>query len=560
MKGQYNFKIGITAVVFILSLLYTIPSTPYWEKMFGALTIDEQEAVPENLVKFKDSEDGKYGIVEFQVNSAAKIFSVQAVVRPEDILNSVADTARRRFNDMGLEAKVGNPEYDKGLAAIRIIGKRKEELSDILRKSSLYASFPLDLAKVFPRSKITLGLDLKGGIDLVYQVDLNSVAKDDNPADAAKRSVEIIRNRVDMYGIAEPTIKAQEGHRIRIQLPGVKDPERVKSLIQSTAMLKFHLVKDQALSVAQLEPVDNATELVLFESAGKGGQGGRWYKLKRDPEVTGRDLKYAQVSFDDMGSPIVHLSFNTEGAVKFAQATGNHVGEQLAIVLDNKVHSAPTIQARITGGLAQITGHFTLEEAQNLAIVLRAGALPANLILIESRVVGPTLGAESIQAGVLAGKIGVLLVLIFMGVYYKFCGILADLAVILNTLIVFGTLVFFGGTLTLPGIAGLILSVGMAVDANVIIFERIREELRTGKTVRASIEAGFDRALTCIIDSNVTTILTVIVLYVFGSGPIRGFATTLGIGLVANIFTAIICVKLAMDLIYSRTKAATMSI
>jgi len=254
------------------------------------------------------------------------------------------------------------------------------------------------------------------------------------------------------------------------------------------------------------------------------------------------------------------LSFNAEGAVKFAQVTGQHIDEQLAIVLDNKVHSAPRIQSRITGGAAQITGRFTLEEAQNLSIVLRAGALPASLILIESRVVGPTLGAESIQSGVLAGKIGILLVLVFMIANYQFSGVLADLAVIFNTLIVFSTLVFFGGTLTLPGIAGLILSVGMAVDANVIVFERIKEELRSGKTVRASIEQGFDRALTCIIDSNVTTLLTVCVLYIFGSGPIRGFAMTLGIGLVANLFTAVVCVKLAMDLIYSRTKAVSMSI
>jgi len=229
-------------------------------------------------------------------------------------------------------------------------------------------------------------------------------------------------------------------------------------------------------------------------------------------------------------------------------------------VLDNKVHSAPVIQSRITGGSAQITGRFTLEEAQNLAIVLRAGALPANLILLESRVVGPTLGAESIRAGVRAGIFGALLVVAYMILFYRFCGFLADLAVVFNTLIVFAFMVFFGGTLTLPGIAGLILTVGMAVDANVIIFERIREELRSGKTVRASIEAGFDRALACIIDSNVTTILTVAILYSFGSGPIRGFATTLGFGLIANIYTAIICVKLALDLIYSRNKAATLSI
>jgi preprotein translocase subunit SecD len=418
---------------------------------------------------------------------------------------------------------------------------------------------PLALTSIFPRSKITLGLDLKGGIDLVYQVDVNSIQEGDSITDAVKRSVEIIRNRIDMFGIAEPSIKAQEGNRIRIQLPGVKDPERVKKLIQNTAMLQFHMVIDQAMTAAQLEPIAPDSEIVLMKP-GTPKEPAIWYKLQKHSPVTGRDLKFAKVAFDDMSAPIVHLEFNAEGAAKFAQLTGSHVGEQLAIVLDNKVHSAPVIQTRITGGMATITGRFTLEEAQNLAIVLRAGALPASLIALESRVVGPTLGQESIEAGKKAGIVGAVLVLLFMAFFYKLSGVIADLAVLFNTLIIFSVLVFFGGTLTLPGIAGLILTIGISVDANVIIFERIREEFRSGKTVRASINAGFDRALSCIIDSNVTTLLTVAILYAFGSGPIRGFATTLGIGLLANIFTAIVCVKLALDLVYSGSKAKTISI
>ncbi|HMM59341.1 MAG TPA: protein translocase subunit SecD, partial [Candidatus Rifleibacterium sp.] len=414
-------------------------------------------------------------------------------------------------------------------------------------------------SSLFPRSKITLGLDLKGGIDLVYQVDLNSIQENDSITDAVKRSVEIIRNRIDMYGIAEPSIKAQEGNRIRIQLPGVKDPERVKQLIQNTAMLQFHIVVDQALTAAQLEPVNPEAEIVLMKPASPQQQA-MWFKLNKKADVTGRDLKFAKVAFDDMGAPIVHLEFNAEGAAKFAQVTGSHIGEQLAIVLDNKVHIAPVIQSRIPGGMAQITGRFTFEEAQNLSIVLRAGALPASLIALESRVVGPTLGQESINAGWAAGIIGTLLVFMYMAVFYKLSGIFADLAVLFNTLIIFAVLVFFGGTLTLPGIAGLILTVGMAVDANVIIFERIKEEFKSGKTVKASINAGFDRALACIIDSNVTTLLTVAILYAFGSGPIRGFATTLGIGLIANVFTAIVCVKLALDMYYADGRAKTLSI
>ncbi|HEY9068739.1 MAG TPA: protein translocase subunit SecD [Candidatus Ozemobacteraceae bacterium] len=559
MKSQHRFSLSVMLLILLFTLIYTFPSTNMWVKCFGTLTIDEQLAVPFRSLEFKEAPEGKAAQVDLRIDSASSVFAANPNVKQEDVLNSVADTVRRVMMEAGLTAAVVNPDYSSGKATIRVADKTAAELKQIFDNLNFYAVLPTSLASIFPRSKITLGLDLKGGIDLVYQVDMQSLESNDSPKDAVDRSVEIIRNRIDMYGIAEPSIKAQENNRIRIQLPGVKDPERVKNLIQSTAMLKFHLVKDQAVTATQLEPVDPTNELVLIEPASKNSTA-RWYKLKRIPEVTGRDLKFAKVAFDEMGVPTVHLEFNPEGAAKFANSTGQHVGEQLAIVLDNKVHSAPVIQSRITGGSAQITGRFTLEEAQNLAIVLRAGALPANLILLESRVVGPTLGAESIRAGVRAGIFGALLVVAYMILFYRFCGFLADLAVVFNTLIVFAFMVFFGGTLTLPGIAGLILTVGMAVDANVIIFERIREELRSGKTVRAAIEAGFDRALACIIDSNVTTILTVAILYSFGSGPIRGFATTLGFGLVANIYTAIICVKLALDLIYGRNKAATLSI
>ncbi|OGK12556.1 MAG: protein-export membrane protein SecD [Candidatus Riflebacteria bacterium GWC2_50_8] len=531
-----------------------------WDNAFGTISPAEQYAVPQRLLEYSAGDDGASALIKFQVDRMAEIFNrVKDPARTDDVLNNVVDTARKALVDMGAEVRVFNPDYVNGNVSLRVAGKSKDEAQALLNGARLYSKLPLIVTSLFPRSKITLGLDLKGGIDLVYQVDLNSIQENDSITDAVSRSVEIIRNRIDMFGIAEPSIKSQDGNRIRIQLPGVKDPERVKQLIQNTAMLQFHMVKDQALTAAQLEPISPEGEIVLMQP-GTNRQQAMWFKLVRKPEVTGRDLKYAKVSFDDMGAPIVHLEFNAEGAAKFAQVTGSHIGEQLAIVLDNKVHSAPVIQSRITGGMAQITGRFSLEEAQNLAIVLRAGALPASLIALESRVVGPTLGQESIKAGWSAGIIGTLLVLLFMAFFYKFCGILADMAVLFNTLIIFAVLVFFGGTLTLPGIAGLILTIGFAVDANVIIFERIKEEFRSGKTVRAAINAGFDRAFTCIIDSNVTTLLTVAILYIFGSGPIRGFATTLGVGLIANVFTAIICVKLALDLYYSGERARTLSI
>ena len=560
MKNKHRGTIIIVATIFLFSLFYSLPSTSIWDTAFGIISPAEQRAVPERLLEFSSLDDGKSALIKFQVDRMAEIFNLaRNPASPDAVLNNVVDTARKVLVNRGVEARVVDPDYARGSVSLKVAGKTGEEARRLLAEAQLYAKLPLSIATLFPQAKITLGLDLKGGIDLVYQVDTDSVQENDNIADAVRRSVEIIRNRIDMYGIAEPTIKAQDGNRIRIQLPGVKDPERVKQLIQNTAMLQFHMVIDQALTADQLEPVNAETEILMM-LPGNNRHQDIWFKLAARPEIAGRDLKFAKVAFDELGAPVVHLEFNAEGAARFAQVTGSHIGEQLAIVLDRKIHSAPTIQSRVTGGMAQITGGFTLEEAQNLAIVLRAGALPASLIALESRVVGPTLGQESIRAGWSAGIVGTLLVLSFMAMFYRFCGTLANAAVLFNTLIIFAVLVFFGGTLTLPGIAGLILTVGMAVDANVIIFERIKEEYRAGKTVRAAINAGFDRAFSCIIDSNVTTLLTVVILYFFGSGPIRGFATTLGVGLIANVFTAIVCVRLALALYYTDDRAGSLSI
>lgn len=561
MKSQFQFRIGVIAVVCIFVFLYTFPSIkPLWTSTFGLLSIDEQLAVPEAQISYEDLTEENAAIVTFKVNYAAAVF-VGRKIQHEEVLINVAEEVRKGLVAKGFRAGVINPEMSGGSVTIRVQEVNAATLKQEIAGLKLYSTLPLDLARIFPRSRITLGLDLRGGIDLVYQIDTSSLdqAERENPADAVRRSVEIIRNRIDMYGIAEPSIQAMDGGRIRVQLPGVADPERVKDLIQTTAMLRFHLVIETAMSAAELQPIDQHSEIVLFEPGAQGSPG-IWYKLEKKPQVTGRDLKYANVAFSDMASPIVHVEFNPEGAVKFSSLTRRNVGRLLAIVLDNTVRSAPRIEGPIPGGRAEIRGRFSVDEAQNLAITLRAGALPATLIEIDSRVVGPTLGFASIEAGIRAAVLGTILVLGFMALFYKTSGMIANVAVIFNTLIVFSVLVFFGGTLTLPGIAGLILSIGMAVDANVIIFERIKEELRTGKTVRASISAGFERALTCIFDSNITTLLTVAVLYVFASGPIRGFATTLGIGLIANVFTAVVCVKLALEMIYSRSKSAVMSI
>ena len=547
MKKNNLSKILVVVVIFLVSVICTLPSTPVWESAFGSLTADEQTGVPISSFDYKDDSTTNSVLLTISVNKMAEVFN-----RPknapsyEELLDKVSDTVRVKLNNIeGVHAEYTKTDMVEKKATLRVTGKKIDELKTIIANSKLYAKLPLEIAKLFPQKKITLGLDLKGGLDLVYQVDLDSIQDGDSIADAVNRSVEIIRNRIDVFGIAEPSIKAQEGNRIRVQLPGVKDPERVKQLIQNTAMLQFHLVEDQAVNASELEPVMPDEKLLM--SRGGANQMPLWFKLKRKPDITGSDLKFAKVAFEEMGQPIVHIEFNGNGRMLFGKLTGENVGRQLAIVLDDKVYSAPTIQTRITGGSAQITGRFTLEEAQDLATVLKAGALPASLIALESRVVGPTLGQQSIDAGFVAGALGFILVIIYMIVFYKTCGVIADIAVIFNALIVFASLVIFGGTMTLPGIAGFILSVGMAVDANVIIFERIREEFRSGKTVRAAISSGFDRAFTCILDSNVTTLLVVAILYSFNSGPIRGFATTLGIGLVANLYTAVFFSKLCLE-------------
>ena len=547
MKKNNLSKILVVVVIFLVSVICTLPSTPVWESAFGSLTADEQTGVPISSFDYKDDSPTNSVLLTISVNKMAEVFN-----RPknapsyEELLDKVSDAVRVKLNSIeGIHAEYTKTDMVEKKATLRITGKKTDELKTIIANSKLYAKLPLEIAKLFPQKKITLGLDLKGGLDLVYQVDLDSIQDGDSIADAVNRSVEIIRNRIDVFGIAEPSIKAQEGNRIRVQLPGVKDPERVKQLIQNTAMLQFHLVEDQAVNASELEPVMPDEKLLM--SKGGANQMPLWYKLKRKPDITGSDLKFAKVAFEEMGQPIVHIEFNGNGRMLFGKLTGENVGRQLAIVLDDKVYSAPTIQSRITGGSAQITGRFTLEEAQDLATVLKAGALPASLIALESRVVGPTLGQQSIDAGFVAGTLGFVLVIIYMLVFYKTCGLIADIAVIFNALLVFASLVIFGGTMTLPGIAGFILSVGMSVDANVIIFERIREEFRSGKTVRAAIASGFDRAFTCILDSNVTTLLVVAILYSFNSGPIRGFATTLGIGLVANLYTEVFFSKLCLE-------------
>jgi preprotein translocase subunit SecD len=366
-----------------------------------------------------------------------------------------------------------------------------------------------------------------------------------------EHSLETIRNRVDQFGIAEPEIIPEGDNRILIQLPGIKDPERAKNLIGKTALLEFKIVDDEHPLEDALRgniPEGDIISYGLRADRSTGQKGSVPYLLKNKALLTGASLETAKVQISDrFGEPNVSIKFNSQGATDFDRITGENVRKHLAIVLDGVVHSAPVIQERISGGQAQITGNFTMDEARDLAIVLRAGALPAPVNTLEERTVGPSLGSDSIRQGIMATFIGLLLVVLFMIIYYRLSGAVADLALIINIVLVLGVLVAFKATLTLPGIAGLLLTIGMAVDANVLIFERIREELRTGKTIRLSLDTGYKRAFITIIDTHVTGIVSAIFLIIFGTGPIKGFAVTLIIGLLASLFTAVFVTRVVFD-------------
>ncbi len=366
-----------------------------------------------------------------------------------------------------------------------------------------------------------------------------------------EHSLETIRNRVDQFGIAEPEIVPEGDNRIMIQLPGVKDPERAKNLIGKTALLEFKLVDEEnSLDEALRGKVPEGSSIAygLREDRSSGQRGQVPYLLKNKTLLTGASLETAKVQISDrFGEPNVSIKFNSQGAADFDRITNENVRKRLAIVLDGVVHSAPVIQERISGGQAQITGNFSMDEARDLAIVLRAGALPAPVNILEERTVGPSLGSDSIRQGIMATIIGTLLVVLFMIIYYRFSGSVADLALIINIFLVLGVLAALRGTLTLPGIAGILLTVGVAVDANILIFERIREELRTGKTVRLALDTGYNRAFLTIIDTHITGIVASAILVIFGTGPIKGFAVTTIIGLLASLFTAVFVTRVIFD-------------
>lgn len=389
-----------------------------------------------------------------------------------------------------------------------------------------------------------------------WAFNLAAPARKNLSEEAVAQAVETIRNRIDQFGVSEPVIAREGENRIVVQLPGVDDPRRVKDIIKSTAFLELKLVvagpvSDRtALLQATGGQVPPDAEIVEGNATDQDPTSPKvLYLLQRAAAVTGRDIKNARPSQDQNNRPAVSFSLKAEGASKFEKVTGGNIGKYLAIVLDNRVQSAPRIDGRISDS-GIITGSFTPERANDLALILRSGALPAGLVYLEERTVGPSLGLDSIKKGITAAVIGALLVFATMVVYYRRSGLNAVLALILNAIILLGVLAQFGATLTLPGIAGFILTIGMAVDSNVLIFERIREELREGKTPKTAIENGFHKAFMTIIDTHVTTVVSALFLFQFGTGPVKGFAVTLIVGLAASMFTAVYVSKTIFMLEY----------
>ena len=417
--------------------------------------------------------------------------------------------------------------------------------------------------------QLAASYDRETGVGGTYTYRMRQAVETSLRDEAVRQALQTIERRVNELGVAEPIVAPYSvgGYQILVQLPGVSDVARAKEIIRSTALLELKIVEDgpafdrETLLQARNGVVPPEMEVLSGESdvLNPGESETVYYLVRRVAAVTGRDLRNARPSLDEFNQPAVSFSLNREGSRKFGDVTGQNIGRALAVILDDRVQTAPTIQSRITDE-GQITGGYTQEAAADLALTLRSGALPASLDYLEERTVGPTLGADSIRAGVAAAVSGLLAVGVFMLVYYKLAGINAIVAVGMNLLILMGFMAYVGAVLTLPGIAGLILTIGIGVDSNVLIFERIKEELRSEKGVRAAVAAGFDRVFWTILDTHIASLIAAGFLFQFGSGPIRGFATTLAIGLASNVFTALFVSRTIFEAILTRRRAATLSI
>lgn len=541
-------RLALLAVVLVMSFIFFLPS---YQPLYRQLPDWLKTVLPNKGITLGlDLQGGIHLVLEVEEDRAVEIAVDRSVVAIQDLL---------------VEKKIPVESVKRTGFARLSFSFQNTELKEQIQK--LLDDFPAFYEVESVGDAHTVVWELREG-------EIKRI-KDS----AINQALETIRNRIDQFGVAEPLIQRQGLNQIVVQLPGIKEPKRAKDLIKETALLEFKLLDEDsklALDLPQRIPKGKEEE-VLKQFAGKIPEGdeilfervvdkdsGREYRIpylvKKRVMLAGDVLSDARVSIGQFNDPYVSVTFDAKGAREFERITAENVKKRMAIVLDNTVYSAPVIQERISGGRAQITGAFTMQEANDLAIVLRAGALPAPLKIIQDLTVGPSLGQDSIDKGIKSTLLAGAMVVLFMMVYYRLSGVIADFALALNLICLIGALAALNATLTLPGIAGIILTIGMGVDSNVLIFERIREELRQGKPVRLAVDGGYDKALLTIIDSHVTTLITGFALFLFGTGPIKGFAVTLCLGIAINLFTALVGTKVIFDIINQRRKVEHLSI
>ena len=549
MKKVGGRLLALTAVI-VASVVFFLPSYP---PLYNELPRWLRAVLPDKGITLGlDLQGGIHLVLEVEEDRAVEIAVDRAVVAVQDLL---------------LEKKIPAESVKRAGSSQIAISFQNPDLKSQVQK--LLDDFPTYVEVETSGTANSVGWTMR-------EAEIKRI-KDS----AINQALETIRNRIDQFGVAEPLIQRQGQKQIVVQLPGIKDPKMAKDLIKQTALLEFKMLDEEAQMkvelpgrilkgkdredalLKQFESKVPEGDQILFERVTQKDGMQEYlipYLVKKRVMLAGDVLSDARVSIGQFNEPYVSVTFDAKGAREFDRITGDNVKKRMAIVLDNTIYSAPVIQERITGGRAQITGTFSMEEANNLAIVLRAGALPAPLKIIQDLTVGPSLGRDSIEKGVRATLIAGILVVVFMAIYYRLSGVIADFALILNLVCLIGALAALNATLTLPGIAGIILTIGMGVDSNVLIFERIREELRQGKTVRLAVDSGYDKALLTIVDSHVTTLITGFALFLFGTGPIKGFAVTLCLGIAINLFTALVGTKVIFDVINQRRKVEQLSI
>ena len=533
MNKNLGWKLGITVGI-LLVFLFGIVGLPK-DFSYKGLLASIQDRIHLGL----DLKGGTHLILQVQVNDAINADSDHAIDRLKE------DLRNRKIN----YTEITKPDPVNAPDRVVLKGVPPESRSDLM--SIVNERLP--------------EFDVSSGTENTFQLTMKQQAANDIKSRAVTQAIETIRNRIDQLGVSEPIIQ-EHGlgqYQILVQLPGVDDPARVKEIMQSTAMLEIKQVlggpyPSEADAVQQNNGLLLPDSMLLRGSSiGSRGneQGDQYYLVTRSSAVSGGDLRSggASVGRDSTsGAPDVQFTLTNEGGRKFGAFTLAHVNDRLAVVLDNRIREVANIQEQIHDQGRISGGGMTEQAAKDLALTLNSGALPASIKYLEERTVGPSLGSDSIRAGVQAAVVGMLAVLIFMLIYYRGAGVNADVALILNLIILLGFLGFSGATLTLPGIAGVILTVGMGVDSNVLIFERIREELRNGKTPASAVEQGFSHAWITIVDTHVTTIVSAFILFIFGTGPVRGFAVTLTFGLLANLFTAVFVSRMIFDWLLSR--------